>query len=50
MGVPFEALLPYGIVITVRIIRQSFPELELTTTTDVRCDRCWSVRFQALPE
>lgn len=31
MGVPFEALLPYGIIIGVRIIRQDFSELQLTT-------------------
>lgn len=30
MGVPFEALLPYGIIITVRAIGQSTPGLQLT--------------------
>lgn len=30
MGVPFEALLPYGIIITVRAIGQYTPGLQLT--------------------
>jgi hypothetical protein len=34
MGVPFEALLPYGIIITVRIIGQSLLGLQLT---NARC-------------
>lgn len=36
MGVPFEALLPYGIVVGVRITRQCSGELQLTTTIDVQ--------------
>lgn len=41
MGVPFEALLPYGIILGVRLIRQSPLELLLTSTTDVRPVRIW---------
>jgi hypothetical protein len=35
MGVPFEALLPYGIIITVRAIGQFIPGIQLTN-----CYRC----------
>lgn len=48
MGVPFEALLPYGIILGVRLIRQSPLELLLTSTTDVRPVRIWNLFREGL--
>jgi hypothetical protein len=48
MGVPFEALLPYGIIIGVRIIGQSLWGLQLTYATDVWRDWLRSSLRQAL--